>query len=291
MKTSHESFRHFVQAEIARRCARNPRYSLRACAKALDLDPATLSQLVRGKRRMTARMIRHLGAGLGLAEDAIADHVKREERFAAKPRTPPGALRSIEELEEDLAALVAEWQHHAILELTRLEDFRADTRWIARVLDASPDQVNVALQRLTRLGLLRMVSRERWATSTSTEDAPMGRPVVQWQMITKNPERLATFYSGLFGWTIDANNALNYRQVHTGSSKGIQGGIWPAPPEAPSFVQLFVEVEDLDQSVAQATALGAEVIVPPQALPDGDALTILRDPEGIPFGMYRAVAR
>ena len=119
----------------------------------------------------------------------------------------------------------------------------------------------------------------------------MGRPVVQWQMITKNPERLATFYSGLFGWKIDANNALNYRQVHTGSAKGIQGGIWPAPPEAPSFVQLFVEVEDLDASVAQATSLGAEVLVPPQAMPDGDALTILRDPEGIPFGMYRASSR
>ena len=290
------SFRRFVQAEIARRCAKNPRYSLRACARALELDPATLSQLVRGKRPFTGRSIRRIGAALGLDDAAIEAHVRDELR---PRRQPPGPLRSLDELEADLSALVHEWQHHAILELTTLEEFLPDSRWIARVLDTTPDRVNVALQRLTRLGLLTMVSSARWTTAAAapapaprTPKGPtMGRPVVQWQMIAKDPERLATFYSRLFGWTIDADNALGYRQVRTGSEKGIQGGIWPAPPEAPAFVQLFVEVEDLGGSVAEATALGAEVIVPPQALPDGDALTILRDPAGIPFGMYCASPR
>ena len=46
--------------------------------------------------------------------------------------------------------------HFAILELTRLSEFRADSRWIARVLDISVDEVNVALQRLIRLDLLDM---------------------------------------------------------------------------------------------------------------------------------------
>jgi len=290
------SFRHFVQAEIARRCAKNPRYSLRALARTLSLDPATLSQLVRGKRRMTARTIRRIGAALGLAPEEIESYVRLEETPRAKQ--PPGALRTLDDLEKDLVALVEEWQHHAILELTTLEDFRPDTRWIARVLDTPPDTVNVALQRLTRLGLLKMVSSSRWATDIAPAPTPPrpkrkrgGRPVMKWQMIARDPERLAAFYSELFDWKVDAANALHYREVETGSPRGINGGIWPAPPEAPSFVQLFVEVADLEGSVAQAVALGAEVLVPPQELPDGDALAIVRDPAGIPFGMMRASRR
>jgi predicted enzyme related to lactoylglutathione lyase len=95
----------------------------------------------------------------------------------------------------------------------------------------------------------------------------------------------------LFDWKVDTANALHYREVDTGSPKGIGGGIWPAPPDAPSFVQLFVEVDDIEGSLAQAVALGAEVLVPPQELPDGDALAIVRDPAGIPFGMMRASRR
>lgn len=115
----------------------------------------------------------------------------------------------------------------------------------------------------------------------------MGRPVMQWQMVTRNPDRLADFYGQLFGWKITTNNALGCRMVDTGAERGIHGGIWPAPPEANSFVQLFVEVDDMADHVRRATELGARVIVPPQALPDGGQLAILHDPEGVPFGVLK----
>jgi predicted enzyme related to lactoylglutathione lyase len=109
---------------------------------------------------------------------------------------------------------------------------------------------------------------------------------MRWQIVTKNPTRLADFYRDLFDWEINTNNALNYRMVDSGTDRGITGGIWPAPPEAPSFVQLFIEVDDIDAAVAKAAGLGGQVIIPPQLLPDGDRLAILRDPEGIPFGVF-----
>ncbi len=58
--------------------------------------------------------------------------------------------------------LISDWYHYAILELVRLQEFRPDTRWIARVLGISPDEVNVALQRLIHLNLLEMADRDRW---------------------------------------------------------------------------------------------------------------------------------
>jgi predicted enzyme related to lactoylglutathione lyase len=76
----------------------------------------------------------------------------------------------------------------------------------------------------------------------------MSNPVMQFQMISKAPEETARFYSSLFGWKVDADNPMGYRQINTGSPEGIQGGIWPAPPQATNFVQLFMSVEDVAAS-------------------------------------------
>lgn len=115
----------------------------------------------------------------------------------------------------------------------------------------------------------------------------MGCPVLEWQMLAKNPDAVAAFYCGLFEWTIDSDNALGYRRVNTGSSGGIDGGIWPAPPDGHNLVQLFVAVDSVPAYHQRAETMGAKTLVPPQKLPDGDELAIMLDPAGVPFGLIR----
>src|SRR5262245_31030139 len=115
----------------------------------------------------------------------------------------------------------------------------------------------------------------------------MGNPVMQFQMISKAPEETARFYSSLFGWKVDADNPMGYRQIHTGSAEGIQGGIWPAPAQAPNFVQLFMSVDDVPASVERALGLGAKVLIPPTMLPEGDEMAVLHDPHGMSFAVWR----
>jgi predicted enzyme related to lactoylglutathione lyase len=115
----------------------------------------------------------------------------------------------------------------------------------------------------------------------------MGQPVVQWQILAKDPDRCARFYSDLFGWRIDCDNALSYRAVKTEAGRGIEGGIWPSPPEGDSRVQLFVEVDDVGATLAKAVRLGAQVVVPPQVLPDGDEMAIFVDAEGLSTGLFK----
>lgn len=113
----------------------------------------------------------------------------------------------------------------------------------------------------------------------------MGDPVVQWQIITKDPGKHSSFYADVFGWTIRTDNALGYRTADAGASRGINGGFWPAPPEAAAFVQLFVEVPDIAETVRKVKAAGGDVLIPAQTLPDGDQMAILRDPVGMSFGV------
>ena len=49
----------------------------------------------------------------------------------------------------------------------------------------------------------------------------MTHPVVQFQILAKSPDATAAFYGKLFGWTIDANNALGYRRIDNGSLQGM----------------------------------------------------------------------
>ena len=115
----------------------------------------------------------------------------------------------------------------------------------------------------------------------------MGRPVTQFQVLAKDPERAAGFYGELFGWKVDRANALGYRRLRTGSDRGIEGGVWPSPPEGSSFVQLFVEVDDVKETVERATKLGARTVIPPQVLPEGEQMAVILDLEGIPFALWK----
>lgn len=123
----------------------------------------------------------------------------------------------------------------------------------------------------------------------------MGDPVVRWQIVTPDADKVADFYKTLFGWTVSTSNALGYREVTTGGpggiNVGIDGGIWPAPPDAHTFVQLFMQVDDVDDAIRRAVEMGATVIVPRSPLPDGDTIAILRDPAGLPFGLMTSATR
>jgi transcriptional regulator with XRE-family HTH domain len=129
------TFRAVLQSEFARRRTANPRYSLRAFARFLALDHSTLSQILRGRRRLTARNVRALGPKLRLTASAIAEHCA---------------------LEHEAAVLAA----------VRRPGFRADSRWLATMAGIPLDDVNVTLQRLLRKRRLTMPSPARWAEET-----------------------------------------------------------------------------------------------------------------------------
>ena len=116
----------------------------------------------------------------------------------------------------------------------------------------------------------------------------MGQPVVQWQILARNPDTVTAFYRELFGWRVNADNPMGYRMVDTGSDRGINGGVWPiGPTEGHPTVQLFIEVDDVPAYVARVEQLGGQIVIPPQTLPDGDEMAIVLDTEGLSLGLVR----
>ncbi len=78
----------------------------------------------------------------------------------------------------------------------------------------------------------------------------MGQPVVHFEVIGKDGDKLQKYYSELFGWEIDSNNEMNYGMVSRDSnltadgSHGIGGGVAGGPPGYGGHVTFYVAVPE-----------------------------------------------
>jgi transcriptional regulator with XRE-family HTH domain len=143
-----------LQAELLKRCRSNSSYSLRAFARALRIEPSALSKILKGSRRVTPKMFAQLAKRLGLDPRQI-------ERLKPRPHDPAyaaprsgGDAADYRQLTIDHFQVIAEWYHYAILELTQTRHFKSSPRWIARTLGITVSEVNAAVERLLRLGML-----------------------------------------------------------------------------------------------------------------------------------------
>lgn len=134
-----------LQREFQRRLDANPRYSLRAFAKALGIYHATLSSLLSGHRPFSAKTILQIGSALGLTPKDLDTHVGKSTPFKSK---------AVVELKEDEFNLIANWQHDAVLEFLQLRGESKEARAIARRLKLTAADVLVSLQLLERTGMI-----------------------------------------------------------------------------------------------------------------------------------------
>lgn len=146
------NFRLYLQDVLANRCKKNPHYSLRAFAASISIDHSYLSQLLRGKRNFTSKMKLRIGKELGLGPDEIKTFLSQSDRGSA----------SLNQLAADQFAQISDWYYDAICELIHVKDFQGDNKWIAAQLDITPSEVNLAVERLQRLGLLEITEDGRW---------------------------------------------------------------------------------------------------------------------------------
>lgn len=159
------SYRSFLEQELAERCRRNPRYSLRAFARDLKISPSRLSEVLHKDQGISRSMAHLLSERLGLSDPerrVFCDLVESAHARSPKHRDEAQARlarlrkdREIRQLEGDVFAVIADWYHLALLELFDLRRYEDDPAWIARTLGVSLSETTTAIERLIRLGLLR----------------------------------------------------------------------------------------------------------------------------------------
>jgi uncharacterized protein len=122
----------------------------------------------------------------------------------------------------------------------------------------------------------------------------MGQPVVHFEVIGKDGEKLRSYYSELFGWEFgDTVGPTNYaatpREGNTNADgAGIGGGVGTAPEGYDGHVTFYVEVPDVEAALAKAESLGGKRMMGPDKVPEVDIeIALFTDPEGHVIGLVK----
>ncbi|HEV7762749.1 MAG TPA: VOC family protein [Acidimicrobiales bacterium] len=117
----------------------------------------------------------------------------------------------------------------------------------------------------------------------------MGAPVAHFEIVSKDPARLITFYGELFGWSIGDSPTPGYSMVDTEAEPtAVSGGIGATQgPDGPTGVTVYLRVDDVQGYVDKAVELGGSLIAEAMDLPDDfGRIAVVADPDGNPVGLW-----
>jgi predicted enzyme related to lactoylglutathione lyase len=124
----------------------------------------------------------------------------------------------------------------------------------------------------------------------------MGQPIVHFEIIGKDPERLRSYYGDLFGWEFDTNAPVaevisrpgNYGFVDrntTSDGTGIPGGVGGGVGYK-GYVIFYVGVPNVEAALQKAESLGGTRRMGPEKNPEAKLVVgHFTDPEGHLIGL------
>lgn len=185
MQTTRANYREWLREELASRCSRNPLYSLRAFARALDLRPSHLSEILRGNLGLSADSAGKVATHLDLSDSERTLFVTLVEashsRNRARRETAKAKLATLDQaagyrtLDDEVFEVISDWQHYAILELAQTDKFVPRYTWIAEKLGLKRVEVEAAVRRLKAVGLLT-TKDGKWTVSNKFPATKSGIP-------------------------------------------------------------------------------------------------------------------
>jgi uncharacterized protein (TIGR02147 family) len=138
--------------ELNTRKSRNSAYSLRAFARDLGISPTAISDFLNGKRQLSKTNLNRICESLNLSP------LQREALFKVKKNSPSQSASETQRiiLADDTFRVIADWYYLAILNLAKIKTNSANPKWIAERLAISSENAADALERLIRLGFIKV---------------------------------------------------------------------------------------------------------------------------------------
>jgi predicted enzyme related to lactoylglutathione lyase len=119
---------------------------------------------------------------------------------------------------------------------------------------------------------------------------------IWYELLTPDADGAKQFYDSVVGWNVHASSSFpnGYRMIERSAGK-FAGGLLPLTDEMkghgarPGWLG-YVGVDDVDATVAAATADGARAIMPPFDIPGIGRVALLADPQGAPIYVMRGAS-
>lgn len=108
----------------------------------------------------------------------------------------------------------------------------------------------------------------------------MADPVVHFEIGCRDLAATKSFYAQMFDWKIGGDSMI------APGPNGIGGHLVALGHEPHNYTLVYIQVEDLDASLAKAQALGGKKVLGPIQIPLG-TFAWIADPEGNHIGLWK----
>src|SRR5436190_1311044 len=131
-----------------------------------------------------------------------------------------------------------------------------------------------------------------WQAGRHSGARVLGEPgALCWtELATRDPAAAKNFYTSLFGWKAKSSSdaGMNYTEFSVGQTPG--AGMMEMDERMagvpPHWMPYFMAA-DVDQTAAKAKELGATQIVPPGDIPKVGRSSVIQDPQGAVFAIFK----
>jgi hypothetical protein len=107
------------------------------------------------------------------------------------------------------------------------------------------------------------------------------------ELSTSDPAAAQDFYGEVFGWGWGGSDQYHEAQVSGRTIAGVMPRPAEMPGEVPDHWLVYFGSADVDADAARAAELGATVLVPPVDVPGTGRFSVLADPQGAMFGLFK----
>lgn len=142
-----------IQNIFIERCRTNEQYSLRAYARSLNIPVSSMSEIMNEKRPLTKKLRQKIGQSLNMSLEQI-EAFEVESITSANKSNQDKVDSDFRQIALDSFYIISEWYHYGILQLLKTSDFKKDPEWMAQRLNIEVVNVEMALERLLRVGIL-----------------------------------------------------------------------------------------------------------------------------------------
>jgi len=177
------------------------------------------------------------------------------------------------------------WLGHVLVE---------DTDEAARRAEAAGGSVLSGPEDIPEVGRFALISDPQGAIVSAFApqgDGELTEGVFVWdELHTSDPAAAKSFYGEVFGWTARDQDmgGMTYTIFQSPGGTDVGGCMklmegMPAPPHW----LVYIGTDDVDASTARAKELGATVHIEPADIPSVGRFSVLQDPTGAVFGLYK----
>lgn len=166
---------HKLKEKLSQKQKENPHYSMRAYARDLNVNPATLCQVLNGKRGLPFKRAYDVSQNLILTPKEQTLFMESFHR--SKTNIDDIKISDLDErfiLDESYYSVIAEWEHYAVLEFFNFEYFEITKEFISQKLQITELRSEVVINNLLNSGLISIDSNGAYAKAHSdirtTED-------------------------------------------------------------------------------------------------------------------------